>query len=65
MAIGFAQQTHPTSVHIFDDKGQRILQLNGTLIGYTSTTVTVRPSHSSTIIYLYDEQGHIVRQFPG
>jgi hypothetical protein len=54
--IGSAQQKHGT-VYVYDEKGHTLFTKSGTLIGFTSTTVTIQSTSGSTL-YTYDEKGH-------
>jgi hypothetical protein len=57
-AIGTAKQNSPNQVYVYDEKGSYKFSLNGELVGYTGSTVTVKPNPSSSQIYVYDENGH-------
>ena len=56
-AIRTAKQNSPTTVYVYDEKGSYKFALNGELVGYTGSTVTVKPNPSSSTIYVYDENG--------
>ena len=53
MAIGSALQKS-YGVHVYDEKGKPMFTKSGTLVGYTSTTVSVK---KGTDIYTYNEKG--------
>lgn len=55
--IGSAKQNGST-VYVYDEKGNLLFTKSGTLVGFTSTTVTTKISHSSTL-YTYDEKGNL------
>jgi len=46
-----------TSVWVYNEKGRAYLQLNGTLLGFTSTTITIQNRNSNTVRVL-DEKGN-------
>lgn len=48
-----------SSVYVYDEKGHILFTKTGTLMGFTSTSVTIKSSSGSTL-YTYDEKGHIL-----
>jgi len=56
-AIGTAKQNSPTQVYAYDDKGNYKFAVSGELVGYTGSTISVKPNPSSKQIYVYDENG--------
>lgn len=55
MSIGLVQQSSGNSIMIYDEKGHYRCTIPGTLLGYTSLTVSVK-NGSTTMVY--DENGH-------
>ena len=53
--IGSAQQKGST-IYVYDESGRILCTKSGELVGFTSSTFTVRQSHT---LYTYDEKGHI------
>jgi len=56
-AIGTVKQNSPTQVYVYDENGNYKFAVNGELVGYTASTVSVKPNPSSNPIYVYDEKG--------
>ena len=56
--IGSAQQKFGT-VYVYDEKGHTIFTKPGTLVGFTTTTVTIK-SPAGSSLYTYDEKGHLL-----
>jgi len=58
MAISTAKQSGNT-VYVYDERGSVLFQRSGTLMGYTSTTVTVK---NGTTNYTYNDKGGVMFQ---
>lgn len=58
--ITTAVQKTPRSVWVYDERGSA-RQLSGTLLGYTSQTVTIKPLSGSHTAYIYDDKGREIR----
>lgn len=56
--IASAKQNGGT-VYVYDEKGHTLFTKSGTLMGFTSSSVTIKSSSSSSL-YTYDEKGHIL-----
>lgn len=56
--IASAKQNGST-VYVYDEKGHTLFTKSGTLMGFTSSSVTIKSSSSSSL-YTYDEKGHIL-----
>lgn len=61
MAIGHAEE-RGTNVYIFDDKGKQLIWIpmgsNDKLVGFTSTTVSIKKGPNT---YIYDEKGKQIK----
>lgn len=55
MAITTAKQ-NGSSVYVYDDKGSVMFIRTGTLMGFTSSTVSIQNGSS---LYVYDEHGSV------
>ena len=62
--ITAAVRKTPQSVWVYDERGSA-RQLSGTLLGYTSQTVTIKPLSGSHTAYIYNEKGQIIRSVTG
>ena len=58
--ITTAVQKTPRSVWAYDERGSA-RQLSGTLLGYTSQTVTIKPLSGCHTAYIYDDKGRVIR----
>ena len=58
--ITTAVQKMPQSVAVYDERGSYRLIL-GTLLDYTSQTVTVKPLSGAHTAHVYNEKGQIIR----
>ena len=58
--ITTAIQKTPQSVAVYDECGSYRL-IPGTLLDYTSQTVTVKPLSGSHTAYIYDDKGRVIR----
>ncbi|MBR4891767.1 MAG: hypothetical protein IKZ34_01110 [Alphaproteobacteria bacterium] len=56
MAIGTAVERGNT-VYVYDESGRVLFCRSGTLVGYTGSTVSIKPNSTST--YVYDDKGHL------
>lgn len=54
--IGTAKQDG-SSVKIYDTNGSYITSVSGYLVGFTSTTVSVKDNPSSSTVRIYDNKG--------
>ena len=59
--IASAVQITPHTVQIYNERGSVIRSLYGTLLGYTSETVTIRPNGAKSLAYIYDDKGNSIR----
>lgn len=59
--IASAVQITPHTVQIYNERGSVIRSLYGTLLGYTSETVTIRPNGAKSLAYVYDDKGNSIR----
>ena len=55
--IATAIQHSPTLVYAYDEKGNYKFSVPGILVGFTSSTVTVKPSPDSNQVKVYDDKG--------
>lgn len=55
--ITAAIQKTPNSVWVYNENGSA-RQMTGTLIGFTSNTVTIRPLSALNTVNVYDEHGN-------
>lgn len=55
--ITAAIQKTPNSVWVYNENGSA-RQMTGTLIGFTSNTVTIRPLSALNTVNVYDERGN-------
>ena len=58
--ITAAVQKTPQSVWVYDESGSA-RQLPGTLLDYTSQTVTIKPLSGDHTAHIYNEKGQIIR----
>jgi len=57
-SIATVKQESSSQVYAYDQHGNYMFAVSGELVGYTGSTVTVKPNHSSNQVYVYDEKGH-------
>ena len=58
--ITTAVQKTPQSVAVYDERGSYRL-IPGTLLDYTSQTVTIKPLSVDHTAHIYNEKGQIIR----
>ena len=60
--IGYAKQTTPTRIDIYDPKGNHLggcyCQPGGHLLGFTTETVTVQ--QNPTFVQVFNERGQLI-----
>lgn len=56
MSISTAIQKDSNNVYLYDQNDRLVIALSGTLLGYTSSTVSIKVGNS---IYVYDEKGRL------
>lgn len=59
--IASAAQITPNTVWIYNERGSVIRSLSGTLLGYTSETVSIRPAGMKSLVYVYNDKGNAIR----
>lgn len=58
--ISHALQKTRNTVWVYNDKGKMEFSLQGTLLNYTGSGVSVRPLSSERTVYTYDSHGKFI-----
>lgn len=57
--IALAKQVNSSTVYVYNDKGSVIFTKGGTLVGFTSNTVSIKVTNGTTV-YVYNERGSVL-----
>lgn len=58
--IAHALQKTPRTVWVYNDKGKMSCSIQGTLLNYTGSAVSVKPLSAERTVYMYNENGKFV-----